>query len=48
MDISREETMKIWKTADAVCFDVDSTICTDEGVDELAKYCQVEHTVKEW
>jgi phosphoserine phosphatase len=22
-----------------VCFDVDSTVCTDEGIDELAAYC---------
>jgi phosphoserine phosphatase len=25
----------------AVCFDVDSTVCTDEGIDELAKWCRV-------
>jgi phosphoserine phosphatase len=22
-----------------VCFDVDSTVCTDEGIDELAAFC---------
>eukprot|EP00959_Pyramimonas_sp_CCMP1952_P161054 3367899-Pyramimonas_sp.AAC.1 len=25
--------------ADAFCFDVDSTVCTDEGIDELAAFC---------
>lgn len=25
--------------ADAVCFDVDSTVCTGEGIDELAEFC---------
>lgn len=29
---------KIWREADAVCFDVDSTVCCDEAIDELAKY----------
>ncbi|XP_042911783.1 phosphoserine phosphatase isoform X2 [Parasteatoda tepidariorum] len=28
----------IWRSADAVCFDVDSTVCTDEAIDELAKF----------
>lgn len=28
----------IWRMADAVCFDVDSTVCCDEAIDELAKY----------
>ncbi|XP_015600682.1 phosphoserine phosphatase isoform X2 [Cephus cinctus] len=29
----------IWKNADAVSFDVDSTVIQDEGIDELAKFC---------
>jgi len=29
---------RIWRTADAVCFDVDSTVCQDEAIDELAKF----------
>lgn len=28
----------IWRRADAVCFDVDSTVCCDEAIDELANY----------
>ena len=38
----------IWQKADAVCFDVDSTVCKDEGLDELAEYCGVGQQVKEW
>uniref|UniRef100_A0A0K8SR14 Phosphoserine phosphatase n=2 Tax=Lygus hesperus TaxID=30085 RepID=A0A0K8SR14_LYGHE len=29
----------LWKNADAVCFDVDSTVIREEGIDELAKFC---------
>lgn len=29
----------IWRQADAVCFDIDSTVIQEEGIDELAKYC---------
>lgn len=29
---------EVWRKADAVCFDVDSTVCCDEAIDELAKY----------
>ncbi|CAH1233233.1 phosphoserine phosphatase-like isoform X2 [Branchiostoma lanceolatum] len=35
------EVRQIWRTADAVCFDVDSTVITEEGLDELANYCGV-------
>ena len=31
-------TKQIWRNADAVCFDVDSTVCRDEAIDELAKF----------
>lgn len=34
-----EEAKKIWQNADAVTFDVDSTVIQEEGIDELAKYC---------
>ncbi|XP_044737647.1 phosphoserine phosphatase isoform X2 [Chrysoperla carnea] len=33
------ETQTTWKNADAVCFDVDSTLIQEEGIDELAKFC---------
>lgn len=35
---SMNSCKEIWKRADAVCFDVDSTVCCDEAIDELAKY----------
>ncbi|XP_061417942.1 phosphoserine phosphatase [Lethenteron reissneri] len=42
------ETKAILRGADAVCFDVDSTVITDEGIDELAKFCGVGDEVTEW
>nr|XP_014347176.1 PREDICTED: phosphoserine phosphatase isoform X2 [Latimeria chalumnae]XP_014347181.1 PREDICTED: phosphoserine phosphatase isoform X2 [Latimeria chalumnae] len=35
------ETKEIFCRADAVCFDVDSTVIKEEGIDELAKFCGV-------
>lgn len=35
---STEEVKQIWKNADCVCFDVDSTVVMDEGIDELANF----------
>ena len=32
---------QVLRTADAVCFDVDSTICRDEAIDELAHHLGV-------
>ncbi|VDK53459.1 unnamed protein product [Anisakis simplex] len=41
-ELERENTAKrIWQNADAVCFDVDSTICQDELIDELAAFLGV-------
>ncbi|XP_031828034.1 phosphoserine phosphatase [Nomia melanderi] len=34
-----ENLKSIWKKADAVTFDVDSTVIQEEGIDELAKFC---------
>ena len=36
---SEEQVRVIWKQTDAVCFDVDSTVIQEEGIDELAKFC---------
>jgi len=33
------QAKNIWRSANAVCFDVDSTVIQDEAIDELAKYC---------
>ena len=44
---TKEEAMKIWRNADTVCFDVDSSLLKDEGLDELAEFCGVGEKVKE-
>lgn len=36
---NEQEARALWKIADCVCFDIDSTVCQDEGIDELAKFC---------
>ncbi|XP_055882091.1 phosphoserine phosphatase-like isoform X2 [Biomphalaria glabrata] len=41
MTTSKEYLQKLWREADAVCFDVDSTVIKDEGLDDLANYCGV-------
>ncbi|KAK6296741.1 phosphoserine phosphatase isoform X1 [Coregonus clupeaformis] len=41
------QTKEIFRRADAVCFDVDSTIIREEGIDELAKFCGVGDAVTE-
>jgi phosphoserine phosphatase len=33
------EAKEIISTADIVCFDVDSTVIQEEGIDELAEFC---------
>ncbi|XP_033627584.1 phosphoserine phosphatase-like [Asterias rubens] len=43
-----EETKAVWKRADAVCFDVDSTVSTEEAIDELAAHCGVGDEVAQW
>ena len=34
-----EEAKRLWREASAVCFDVDSTVISVEGIDRLAHYC---------
>ncbi|XP_051173407.1 phosphoserine phosphatase isoform X2 [Leptopilina boulardi] len=36
---SLNEIKELWKIANAVTFDVDSTVIQEEGIDELAKFC---------
>lgn len=45
--VSHSELRKLFCSADAVCFDVDSTVIREEGIDELAKFCGVEAAVSE-
>lgn len=33
------DAKEIIRSADIVCFDVDSTVITEEGIDELAEFC---------
>lgn len=33
------QAKNIWRKAEAICFDVDSTVIQDEAIDELAKFC---------
>ena len=37
-----DKAKHFWKTAQAVCFDVDSTVITSEGIDELALHAGVD------
>lgn len=38
----------VWRRAEAVCFDVDSTLIREEAIDKLAEYCGVGAQVAEW
>lgn len=40
--------LELWRKASAVCFDVDSTVCVDEGIDELAEFCGAGKAVADW
>jgi hypothetical protein len=42
------EVIETLRKTDAVCFDVDSTVCLDEGIDELADFCGAGQAVAEW
>ena len=46
--MNEENVKQVWKIADCVCFDVDSTVCQDEGIDVLADFLGVSSQVKEW
>jgi len=47
LPVNRDVTMSTWRRADAVCFDVDSTVITNEGIDDLAEFCGVGDKVRE-
>lgn len=36
---TEQECRETWRSVDAVCFDVDSTVITDEGLDQLGAFC---------
>ncbi|EMS47210.1 hypothetical protein TRIUR3_01585 [Triticum urartu] len=43
-----KEILETWHSANAVCFDVDSTVCLDEGIVELADFCGAGQAVAGW
>lgn len=45
---SKDEVLDVWRNAQAVCFDVDSTVVTEEGIDVLADHCGAGEAVAEW
>ena len=49
MDLNNKESFAriLWRSADCVCFDVDSTVCRDEAIDELARFAGKEKQVQE-
>ncbi|XP_038220649.1 phosphoserine phosphatase isoform X2 [Zerene cesonia] len=42
----QQSVQEVFRTADCVCFDVDSTVIRDEGIDELANFCGKGEEVK--
>lgn len=47
-NLNEQEVVSLFRSADAVCFDVDSTVVKEEGIDELASFCGVGQQVKAW
>ncbi len=41
-----DDVKNVWRNADAVCFDVDSTVIQSEAIDELAAFCGKADQVK--
>lgn len=44
---TQSQAKELFRRAEAVCFDVDSTVIREEGIDELAKFCGVGDAVTE-
>ncbi|CAK9148336.1 unnamed protein product [Ilex paraguariensis] len=45
--IPSKEVLDVWRNAKVVYFDVDNTVCLNEGIDELAEFCGVGKAVVE-
>ncbi|KAL9233212.1 hypothetical protein vseg_008236 [Gypsophila vaccaria] len=43
-----KEVLDLWRYVEAVCFDGDSTVCIDEGIDDFAEFCGAGKAVAEW
>lgn len=48
LDTANMAPEEVLRKACAVCFDVDSTVITEEGIDALAAECGVGEQVAEW
>ncbi|CAD5226832.1 unnamed protein product [Bursaphelenchus xylophilus] len=46
--MSKKEIIDKWLQSDAVCFDVDSTVCQDEAIDELAEFMDKGEIIREF
>lgn len=46
--LPKEVALSVWRGASAVCFDVDSTVVTEEGIDVLAEHCGAGDAVAAW
>nr|XP_037289794.1 phosphoserine phosphatase-like [Rhipicephalus microplus] len=46
-NLTESQTRAMWRAADCVCFDVDSTVCMDEAIDELARFAGRDKEVAE-
>ncbi|XP_047533183.1 phosphoserine phosphatase isoform X2 [Vanessa atalanta] len=42
----QQSVQELFRTTDCICFDVDSTVIQDEGIDELARFCGKGEEVK--
>ncbi|KMT11606.1 hypothetical protein BVRB_5g109200 [Beta vulgaris subsp. vulgaris] len=43
-----KEMLNLWRNVDVVCFDVDSIVCVDEGINEFTEFCGAGKAVAEW
>jgi phosphoserine phosphatase len=48
MTMTLQRAKQLWRLSRAVCFDVDSTVVTEEGIDVLAEACGAGPAVAEW
>ncbi|KAK6059108.1 hypothetical protein COOONC_03265 [Cooperia oncophora] len=47
VETPEERVRRIWRNADAVAFDVDSTVCQNQALDDLADHLGVGEAVAE-
>lgn len=47
ISFTEENTKNLWRTTDCVCFDVDSTVCIGEAIDDLADFVGAREQVQE-